>query len=72
MGDGSFVEVKPIDLTDEGVARTAFGAMMELGQVIVPNKTYSFVTPCNVSNASPIFVQVALHVIAQVRYCSCS
>ena len=58
MGDGSFVEVKPIDLTDEGVARTAFGAMMELGQVIVPNKRYTFVTPCNVSDASPICVQL--------------
>ena len=47
MGDDSFVEVKPIDLTDEGMTRTAFRAMMELrtsGEVIVPNIRYPIVT----------------------------
>ena len=47
MGDDSFVEVKPIDITDEGMTRTAFRAMMELrtsGEVIVPNIRYPIVT----------------------------
>ena len=105
MGDDSFVEVKPIDLKDEGVSRTAFGTMMELrasreGHCPQQKVLYRHLllwrlftlsvllccfnrklsnSNCNVllelvqanaSNASPIFLQVALDVIAQVRYCS--